>query len=246
MSNIITRIIPNSVTCLNLLCGCLAITCAFSPFDTICGVYGYQAAFILILGGAVADFFDGFTARLLNVHSPIGGDLDSLSDLVTFGVAPAMLLFNLFEASPAPLWMRWVTMLIPVCGALRLARFNVDASQTTVFRGLPIPSCALFCIGLADIMVSPSGFNPYAAVGCVAFIALLMVAPLSMMSLKFKSYAPKGSNLMRYLLLLAAVVCLCLWHWTGLLIVICLYILLSLAGNVMGAFGRHEDKESAL
>lgn len=238
MANFITRNIPNSVTCLNLLCGCLAITCAFSPFDTICGIYGYQAAFLLILGGAVADFFDGFCARLLNVHSPIGADLDSLSDLVTFGVAPAMLLFNLFEASPAPCWMRWVTMLIPVCGALRLARFNVDASQTTVFRGLPIPSCALFCIGLSDIMVSESGFNPYATMGCVVFIALLMVAPLSMMSLKFKSYASKGSNLMRYLLLVAAVVCLSLWHWTGLLIVICLYILMSLVGNIMGGFSQ--------
>lgn len=233
MANILTRYIPNAMTCTNLLCGCLAVVFAFSPVDFFGNLRGYQIAFILILGGALADFLDGFCARLLNVHSPIGADLDSLSDLVTFGVAPAMLLFNLLGVSPAESWIKWVTMLIPVCGALRLARFNVDSTQTTVFHGLPIPSCALFCIGLADIIVSPTGFNPYAAVGCVVIISLMMVAPLDMVSLKFKSYSPKGSNLVRYFLLIAAVVCLILWQWTGLLVVICLYILVSLAGSIM-------------
>ncbi len=243
MANFITRYIPNSVTCVNLLCGCMALVCAFSPFESFGSVMGYEAAFLFILGGALADFLDGFFARLLDVHSPIGADLDSLSDLVTFGVAPSMLIINLFAASPAPVWMRWGCLVIPLCGALRLARFNVDSSQTTSFSGLPIPSCALFCIGLADIMVSPSGFNPYATLGCVLFIALLMVMPLRMFSLKFKSFAPKGANIPRYLLLLSAVVCLCLWQWTGLLIVICLYIIISFIGNfvVSAASGQEHD-----
>lgn len=231
MANFITRIIPNTVTCVNLLCGCMALVCSFMPLEPFGGVDGYKAAFLFILGGVVADFFDGFCARVLNVYSPIGADLDSLSDLVTFGVAPSMLIFNLFAVSPAPYWMRWMCLIIPLCGALRLARFNVDASQTTSFKGLPIPSCALFCIGLADIMVSSSGFNPYATLGCVVFIAILMVMPMRMISLKFKGYAVKGANIPRYLLLLAAAVCLCLWQWTGLLIAICFYILVSFFGN---------------
>lgn len=233
MANIITRNIPNAVTCLNLLCGCMAVICAFSPLEKMCGLYGYQACFLFILGGALADFLDGFFARLLKAFSPLGADLDSLSDLITFGVAPAMLIYNIFVASPAEEWMRWSALLIPLFGALRLARFNVDASQATEFRGLPIPSCALFCIGLVDIMVSPSGFNPWAAVGCVVFIAFMMVAPLRMMSLKFKGFAPRGTNLMRYFLLAAAAVCLSLWHWTGLLIAICVYIILSFIVNLV-------------
>lgn len=231
MANIIIRNIPNAVTCTNLLCGCMALVCAFRPLGTFAGIQGYEAAFIFIMAGAVADFLDGMCARLLGVNSPIGGDLDSLSDLITFGVAPAMLLLNLFASSPAEPWMQWTTLLIPLCGALRLARFNVDTSQTTVFRGLPIPACALFCIGLASVMVSATGFNPYAAVGCVAFIALLMVSPLRMISLKFKNYAPKGANIPRYLLLLAAAIALPAWHWTGLMIVICIYIVISFVSN---------------
>lgn len=244
MANIITRNIPNAVTCLNLLSGCMATACAFSPFEDFYGFRGYEACFLFIMLGAVADFFDGFCARLLDVHSPIGADLDSLSDLVTFGVAPAMLLLNLFAASPAADWMRWCVMLIPLCGALRLARFNVDSTQTTVFRGLPIPSCALFCIGLGAVMVSPSGFNPYAALGCTVFIALLMVAPIRMISLKFKSFRPDSQNLMRYMLMVSAPVCLILWGWAGFMILICIYIVLSFISGMFAPMGQTADPSS--
>lgn len=223
-----TRLIPNCVTCLNLLCGCMAVICAFSPTARMCGLFGYQATFIFILAGAAADFLDGFMARLLKAYSPLGADLDSLSDLITFGLAPALLLWNLFALSPAPEWLKWAVLLIPLCGALRLARFNVDPSQSTVFRGLPIPSCALFCIGLADIMVSATGFNPYATFGCVIFIALMMVSPLPMLSLKFHGFGLSSvNNVMRYLLLAIAAACIAIWHWTGFLIAICVYILFS-------------------
>lgn len=233
MANFITRGIPNLITCCNLLAGCMALVCAFHPLDDFHGLMGYEAAFLFIVIGAVADFLDGFSARLLKVHSPIGADLDSLADLVTFGVAPAMVVFNLMSLAPAPEWMRWSTMLIPVCGALRLARFNVDASQATVFKGLPIPSNALFCIGLSDVMASSTGFNPWAALGCILFIALLMVAPMEMISLKFKNYAPKGDNIYRYLLILTALVCIPVWKWFGCMILICVYILLSFVRNSM-------------
>lgn len=231
MANPITRHIPNTITLTNLLCGCIALIFAFSPFEKIGALYGFELTFILILAGALADFLDGMFARILKAYSPLGADLDSLSDLVTFGVAPALLLYNILDASTAEEWIKWSSLLIPVCGALRLARFNVDASQSTVFRGLPIPSCALFCIGLAAIMVSPTGFNPYAAAGCIIFIALMMVAPLRMFSLKFKGNLFSGTNLIRYLLLAAAITFLSIWHWAGFLAAIGFYILVSFVAN---------------
>lgn len=241
MANIIKRSIPNCITCCNLLAGCIALICAFHPLDTFHGTFGYKAAFIFIIAGVVADFFDGFSARLLKQNSPIGADLDSLADLVTFGVAPAMVLFNLISLSPADEWMRWLTLLIPICGAIRLARFNVDASQTTIFKGLPIPSNALFCIGLASVMTSESGFNPWAVSGCIVFTALLMIAPLEMVSLKFKNYTPKGDNIFRYILIIAAAVCLPVWGWTGCMILICIYILLSFIRSTVTVQPQHNS-----
>lgn len=178
------------------------------------------------MAGAVFDFLDGFCARLLKANSPIGADLDSLSDVVTFGVAPAMVVLNLLKHAGCPLWMQLLCLLVPVCGAIRLARFNVYSIGKTTFSGLPIPSCALFCIGLAGIMTSESGFNPYAAVGCMVFVALLMVAPLPMYSLKLKSGSLRD-NAKAYLLAAVAVVCLVAWGWTGFLFIILYYVVSS-------------------
>lgn len=243
MTSFIKRIIPNALTCANLVCGCIALVCAFNPFEQYMGMYGYEFCFLFILLGALADFFDGFAARLLNVHSSIGADLDSLADLVTFGLAPAMLIFNLFTASAAADWMQWSALLVPICGALRLARFNVDDTQTIVFRGLPIPSCALFCIGLASVMVSPSGFNPYAATGCTVFIAILMVCPMRMLSLKFKGFGFNGTNILRYILLLIGLVSVSLWQWTGFLVVICAYILISFVYSMFALQQQAADND---
>lgn len=226
MANNIKHYIPNTLTCLNLLSGCLAVVCAFSPFDSIAGIYGYQAAFCMILSGAFFDFLDGFFARVLKETSPIGADLDSLSDMITFGLAPSMILLNLFKAAGCSLPMQLVCLLIPLCGALRLARFNVYFIGNSSFSGLPIPSGALFCIGLADIMVSQSGFNPYAAAGCTALVALLMIAPLPMYSLKFKSFSLRR-NAAGWLLVAVSAACVIIWGWTGFLFAIVYYVLSS-------------------
>ena len=117
--------IPNAITCLNLLCGALAIVVAFKPFDTVLwGLQGYQLAFVLIALAAVADFCDGLMARLLHAVSPLGKELDSLSDCVSFGLSPALILYNVMVAAGCDSWVCLMSMMIPVFGALRLARFN--------------------------------------------------------------------------------------------------------------------------
>ena len=128
--NILRRNLPNALTCINILAGCVAIVFTFHPLDISAGLTGWQWACIAIAVAVAADFLDGFTARLLKAWSAMGKELDSLSDLVSFGVAPAMLMLNILAIRPGiPAWLPWLTMIIPVAGALRLARFNVDRSE---------------------------------------------------------------------------------------------------------------------
>lgn len=233
------KYIPNTITLLNLLSGCMAIYCAFHPLEIYSDYPGYIFAFVCIMLAATADFCDGLSARLLHAYSDLGKQLDSLSDLVSFGVAPAMILMNLFEAGDAPRWVCLLTLLIPACGALRLGRFNIDDSQATTFRGLPIPAAALFCIGLASLTATGSGVNLYAAAGCVIGIALLMVAPVNMYSLKFHSLALRG-NILRYLLVIVAVVCIICWRWSGFFYLIAYYIISSFAADFFNHLKRTE------
>lgn len=226
------KYIPNSITILNLLFGCMGIYCAFHCTETIGSTPGYILCFYCILLAAVADFCDGLCARMLGAYSELGKQLDSLSDLVSFGVAPAMLLLNLFQQGGAPLPVCLLTLLIPAMGALRLGRFNIDPSQATTFKGMPIPACALFCIGLAAITAeTPSGVNMYAASGSVIAIALLMVAPVKMYSLKFKSLSLKD-NILRYMLAIAAVICIAACGWQGLYYLIGYYAVSSFITNL--------------
>ena len=142
---------PNAVTCCNLLSGALACVAAFHAFEPWWwGLQGYQVAFVLIALAAVFDFFDGFTARLLHAVSPLGKELDSLSDAVSFGLAPGMVLYNMLVQYAPEGGVAYIAMLIPVFGALRLAKFNVSTDQSTTFTGLPIPANAIFWIGFTN------------------------------------------------------------------------------------------------
>ncbi len=129
--NAIVKNIPNGITCLNLVAGVMAVICAFGGRDALWGLDGFAWAWIFIGIAAVADFLDGFAARTLHAYSNLGKELDSLCDLVSFGVAPAMIMFNCMEAVGSSEWVRWLVPLIPVAGALRLARFNIDTRQTS-------------------------------------------------------------------------------------------------------------------
>ena len=227
--NAIIRNIPNSVTCINLLAGCMAIVTATGGTAPLWGMASYQWAYIFIAIGAVADFLDGFAARALHAYSNLGKELDSLCDLVTFGVAPAMIMLHLFREPGYTEWLAWTALLIPAAGAIRLARFNIDTRQTTTFIGLPIPANAIFWIGYSSLLahdgVAMLGewyvFLPVLVIEC-----WLMNSPLRIFSLKFKNLALK-ENMARYLLVLAAVICCVAFGTGGLLWLIVFYVLLS-------------------
>lgn len=222
----ITAYIPDAITLMNLLSGCVAVFMAFHINETFGCLSGASWAMIAIAAAAFFDFCDGASARMLNAYSPVGKDLDSLSDLVSFGVAPAMLMLNAMIAGGSPLWAAFITLMIPACGALRLAKFNNDTTQTTVFRGLPIPANAIFWIGAygwIDKFYYP-GWVPVAVL--IVLVSLAMTANFKMFSLKFKNF-DFAENFTRYVIIVAAIVFLIVYGLPGFMWTILLYILLS-------------------
>ncbi len=219
--------IPNAITSLNLLFGCLACIAAFHCFDTMCGTQlkGYQWAFILIALAAVADFCDGLVARALHAVSNIGAELDSLADLVSFGLAPAMVLYNIMIEQHAGHWAL-VAMLLPVFGAIRLARYNTDPTQGTVFTGLPIPANAIFWIGFTA-WYATSTTPLWMVILLIVALSLLMVCNLRMFSLKMHNLSSLKENWAQYLQIVATVAFVALMGLSGLAAAIMLYVLLS-------------------
>lgn len=188
---------------------------------------GYQVAFVLIALAAVFDFFDGFTARLLHAVSPLGKELDSLSDAVSFGLAPGMVLYNMLVQYEPESGVAYIAMLIPVFGALRLAKFNVSTDQSTTFTGLPIPANAIFWIGFTNFYAEHHADVPGLVVaGLVVALSLLMVCNLRMFSLKLHSLSVR-ENYKQYLLVLAFVICVGFCGVTGLAWAMLFYIVLS-------------------
>ena len=227
--NKIYKNIPNFITALNLGAGCMALIAASHGTGEFWGLLGFQWAFLFMAMGAVADFLDGFAARMLKAYSDLGKELDSLCDLVTFGVAPALTLLFLMQDMDVAPWLCWTTLLIPVCAAFRLARFNLDSRQATTFIGLPVPANAIFWIGYASLMWKGVVFLSYWYV-FICFLILecwLMNSNIAMYSLKVKSWGIK-ENLPRYLLVLAAAVFCFTLGVGGLFWLIIFYVLSSL------------------
>lgn len=219
--------IPNTITSLNLLSGCVAIYMTFHLTDVIGPLEGAQWAIIAIAAAAVFDFLDGASARALKAFSPLGKDLDSLSDLVSFGVAPAMLILNTMLVCDAPAWPAFATLLLPIFGALRLAKFNNDSEQATMFRGLPIPGNAIFWIGVYG-WISTYGYPGFIVMWVlIALMCAAMVGNFKMFSLKFKNF-DLHENFVRYVLILAAITFVAVYGLSGLAWTIVLYFLLSL------------------
>ena len=223
--------IPNTITCLNLLSGAIACIFAFHYNETFGSLVGCQWAFICIGAAALFDFCDGASARLLHAYSDLGKELDSLSDLVSFGLAPSLILFNTINyfntgsASEITPWA-FAALFIPVMGALRLAKFNIDTRQTTSFIGLPIPACAIFWIGLVGWLHRTEAFNNYIVAAIIILMALMMVSGVRMFSLKFKNFQFR-ENFRRYMLILAAVLFVISEGISGLAWTIIFYILVS-------------------
>lgn len=235
MANCITRHIPNAVTCCNLFSGCIAVVLAYR------GEYSGALAFIVL--GAVFDFFDGMLARALGAYSPLGKELDSLADDVTFGVAPSMIVFSLFKEVDTPTFLApvadylpYAAFLIAVFSALRLAKFNIDTRQTSSFIGVPTPANALFwgalVVGAHDFLVSDH-FNALYLLALVALTSWLLVAEIPMFSLKFKNLSWRD-NRVQFIFLLGCVPLVLFLGVAGLAAIIIWYALLSLVTQRKG------------
>lgn len=226
----IKRNIPNFITLLNLLSGATACILSFSYADTIVwGLTAWQCAFIAIAAAAAFDFWDGAAARLLHSYSPLGKELDSLADLISFGLAPSLLLYNTFIYFNGGAFTPWalISLLVVLCGALRLAKFNIDTRQTTSFIGLPIPANAIFWIGAISWFHTHLWPAQWIVAILIIAISLLMVSELKMPSLKFKNFALR-ENFARYLIILATIIFLATAGIQGLAWSIILYILIAL------------------
>lgn len=214
----IKKHIPNFITCLNLFSGCIAVLLAFKG--------NYQGAFIAILVAAVFDFFDGFAARMLKAYSPMGKELDSLADMISFGLAPGMIVFSLLNEVNVSEWLPYLAFLIPVFSGLRLAKFNIDERQTTSFIGMPTPANAIFWAGLAFSYSGLLEQNYWAIIILTVLFSYLLVAEIPMFALKVKNLAWKD-NQIQYIFLLVTVVLLGVFQLNAFAPIIGWYILLS-------------------
>ena len=224
----IKKHIPNTITCCNLISGCIATVFAFNG--------QFALALLWIVAGAVFDFFDGMTARLLHVSSPIGKELDSLADDVTFGVAPSAMVFYELSAMDYPTVMEPLRPYIPffafimaAFSALRLAKFNLDERQTTSFIGLPTPANALFWGSLlvgASQWLESSPVNAPLLMLMVLLSCYLLVSEIPMFALKFKQWGWKG-NEVKYIFVATAAALILLLGVKGIAVVIAWYVLLS-------------------
>lgn len=224
--------IPNTLTCANLFCGCIALVCVF--------YYRLEYAPYFIALAAVFDFFDGFAARLLNVKSDIGLQLDSLADMVTFGVVPGAIIFHLIRISldqyNFPEEYAYLAFIISIFSALRLAKFNVDTRQTESFIGLPTPANAILIASFPLILrqlpadhpiLHYTLLNPYFLFGFVILMSYLLISEIPMFSLKFKNLGWKD-NKIRFIFVGLTAVLLVLFKYIAIPFVIIGYVGLSM------------------
>lgn len=259
----ITKHIPNFLTCLNLLCGCIAIILIFQN--------EFTTAAYLVFAAAVIDFFDGFAARILRAYSAIGKDLDSLADMVTFGVVPGLMMYALFLKYDLKVmeaisdthivigsgsYVQYFSLIISVFSALRLAKFNNDTRQSESFIGLPTPANAMLicslpfilepclnmqsenCSGGVGCYVESLFLNPWLFVGFCCLMSYLLVAEQPLFSLKFKTFGFKGNEI-RYVMIAASIILFATLKFAGFPVIIFLYILLSIINNF---FFKKENK----
>lgn len=225
----IAKYIPNTITSLNILCGTLAIIFIFENNMTM--------VFWLVIAAAIFDFLDGFAARLLKAYSAIGADLDSLCDMVSFGVVPSLVVYKLF---PSDFVFPWIALSIAAFSALRLAKFNNDTRQSENFRGLATPAAALMVVSLGAVTQHPNSYNidlaswitnPWFLSVLSVLLSALLVCDIEMFSLKFKEYSIRN-NSMRYLFLLLCVVIIIMGDYLAPAMIVLTYILLSVGSAI--------------
>ena len=220
--------VPNIITLCNLLCGCGSVVASLM----FCN---YRLAFALIVASAVCDFFDGFTARLLRQYSDIGVQLDSLADMVSFGVAPSAIMyvfasqtFTMFELPETVVAvLTFIPFLMAAFSALRLAKFNIDETQHDSFEGLPTPANAIFCASFVYAVVTGGKAVELEWVALISVImSALLVSPVRMFSFKLKSLS-WSANKLQYIFLALAIIALLTLGIYSVPTIIVIYIVLS-------------------
>ena len=220
--------IPNSITCCNLISGSIATGFAFAG--------NIKVALLLIIIGAVFDFFDGMFARLLNVSSPIGKELDSLADVITFGLAPSTIIFSQLHVMSYPTFLEplrdylpYAAFIMAAFSALRLAKFNLDERQALGFIGLPTPANAPFWGSLLVGVGEKLETRPWALYFILAGVLIsswLLVSEIPMFALKFKHWSFKG-NEVKYLFLITCCPLVVIFGISSFAIIIAWYVILS-------------------
>lgn len=220
--------LPNMITLANLACGCAAAA-------LVLGQGRLDAAFWLVIAAAVFDFLDGLAARLTGQQSALGVQLDSLADMVSFGVVPSAALFVMYRDSfplwnPGPFlasWPGWLMFAVALFSALRLARFNIDGEQVKGFRGMPTPAAALLVVSLgAAIYADHIEVSRELLLCLAAAVCWLMVSPIGMFSLKFEGFGWKANRL-RYIFLICCAVLVAVLREGGVAASVVLYAVIS-------------------
>ncbi|NLO71117.1 MAG: CDP-diacylglycerol--serine O-phosphatidyltransferase [Porphyromonadaceae bacterium] len=211
--------LPNAITCLNLFSGCCGVWLAFKGY--------YVGATVAILLSAFFDFLDGMVARLVNAFSELGKQLDSLADVVSFGLVPGAMIFSMLSTDGAVRHYTFLAFLIPVFSALRLAKFNIDTRQTTTFIGLPTPANAIFWGGIGVSFSAWFSENPIALIALTGIFSFLLVSEISMFALKFKNFSLK-ENRLQYIFLGVCLLLIIILHQDAIAPIIMWYIVLSM------------------
>ena len=247
--------IPNLFTLLNLFFGCIAIVFTLQTQTVLINVnedfsssfslpeqLTYASVFIFL--AAIVDFLDGFVARLFNASSEMGKQLDSLADVVSFGVAPSMIMYQLLRFSymkeenglDTSVLLLFPAFLVACAGAYRLARFNIDSTQSYGFKGVPIPAVGILIAsfplalhyGSSIVNVNELFINKWFLYGIIMLVSLLMISKLPMMAMKFKNLSVKN-NLSKFILVLFSIIAILFLHWLAVPVIFIAYIILSLA-----------------
>lgn len=209
--------LPNFITCLNIVSGVLGVI--FILENQV------SWAIYCVFVSMVLDFLDGFLARLLKAQSALGKQLDSLADLVSFGILPALILYSTILVFD---YWKYIVIIIPVFSALRLAKFNIDESQNQNFKGVPTPANALFLISIPFLLAKYPTFSKIEILVPVIFIsAFLLVLPIPILSLKFKDFSFQH-NFPRYIFITLSIIFFSFWQFIAIPIIFLTYILLSL------------------
>ena len=261
--------IPNLFTLLNLIFGCIAIVCILQTGETIVQLDNFGATQVFlpekiwwgalfIFFAAVIDFLDGFLARLFRASSETGKQLDSLSDVVSFGVAPGMILYQLLRLGYAQgenglevsVWALLPAFIFSAAVAWRLAKFNLSTNQTASFQGVPSPAAGLVVASFPLIIfyqyfgIQTLFINPWFLYAVILVLSYLMLSPRTFMALKFKDFSFKN-NLLKYILLSVALVCIVALKWLAVPIIFILYLVLSFFSKTPDTIDMEDKKESS-